>query len=49
MKLPVYEVNTLVAFCLRLEALKINLKDPLPNMVIKYQVHVQNKGWMDPQ
>jgi YD repeat-containing protein len=47
MKLQVYEVNALVAFCLRLEVLKISLKTPLPNIQIKYQVHVQNKGWMD--
>lgn len=32
---------------LRVEALKINLKNAPAGAKIKYQVHVQNKGWQD--
>lgn len=32
---------------LRLEALKINLSNPLSGMYITYQAHVQNIGWMN--
>lgn len=32
---------------LRLEALRINLKNPMLNMQVKYQAHVQNIGWQN--
>lgn len=33
---------------LRLEAIKIILDNPQPNMKVKYQAHVQNIGWQNP-